>query len=345
MIAARLHGFGEAAEVLRLEEGPAPVPTGGELLVEMLASPVNPADLNIIEGKYGELPEVPAVIGNEGVGRVVAVGAGVGDFTPGDLVLPMGRANWATQLVVKADEAVKLPTGLDVFQAAMLVINPLSAWAMLEDFVTLREGDRILQNAANSAVGRCVIQIARARGLRTLNVVRRDEVIPELTALGADEVVLEEADLRAIGSDRKPRLALNAVGGASALNLANALADGGTLVTYGAMGRQPLKIPNGLLIFRGLHFQGFWLRRMMADRARVRQALSTLAGMSLAGRLQMPVHKVFAFSELHAALAEAAAGQRSGKVLIDFRKEEFSPDTISSGRPGTAPRSSVFPTP
>lgn len=345
MIAARLHGFGPAPECLRLEEGPAPVPAGGELLVEMLASPVNPADLNVIEGKYGELPELPAVIGNEGVGRVAAVGSGVGDFSPGDLVLPMGRANWATLLTVRAEDAVKLPAGLDVFQAAMLVVNPLSAWAMLEDFVPLREGDWLLQNAANSAVGRCVIQIARTRGLRTLNVVRRGELIPELTALGAEEVVLEEADLRAIGSEKQPRLALNAVGGASALNLANGLADGGTLVTYGAMGRQPLKIPNGLLIFRGLHFQGFWLRRLMADRARVRQALSSLAEMSLAGRLQMPVHKVFPFSELHAALAEAAAGQRSGKVLVDFREESSLSETISSGRPGTAPRSSVFPTP
>ncbi len=133
----------------------------------------------------------------------------------------------------------------------------------------------MVQNAANSAVGRSVIQIARARGLKTLNVVRRPELIDELKALGADVVVTEDTDLRTsveeLCGGSRPRLALNAVGGASALNLANALADRGTHVTYGAMGRQPLKIPNGLLIFREITFRGSgcgtgattrrWLRR------------------------------------------------------------------------------------
>ncbi len=323
MIAARLFGFGKAADVLRVEKIAFPELRENELLVEMLASPVNPADLNVIEGKYGELPELPAVIGNEGVGRVVQAGAAVSGFTAGDLVLPMGRANWTSHLAAPADRAVKLPAGLDVFQAAMLAVNPPSAWGMLEDFVTLEDGGWVVQNAANSAVGRCVIQIARARGLRTLNVVRRPELIEELAALGADAVVLEGVDLREAAPEicggRLPRLGLNAVGGASALNLANALADEGTLVTYGAMGRQPLKIPNGLLIFRGLNFKGFWLRRWVRDEMRARQALLALAELSLNGGMHMAVHRVFGLSEVHAAVEEAGREQRSGKVLLDLR--------------------------
>lgn len=323
MIAARLSGFGKATEVLRVEKIPFPEVGEEEILVEMLAAPVNPADLNVIEGKYGELPELPAIIGNEGVGRVAALGAAVSGFTVGNLVLPMARASWTSHLTVRADQAVKLPLGLDVFQAAMLAVNPPSAWGMLEDFVTLEPGEWVVQNAANSAVGRCVIQIARARGLRTLNVVRRPELIDELITLGADAVVLEGGDLREAAPEicggRLPRLGLNAVGGASALNLANALADEGTLVTYGAMSRQPLKVPNGLLIFRGLNFQGFWLRRWMLDGVRARRVLLALAELSLGGRLQMAVHKVFGLSEVHTAVEEAGRENRSGKVLLDLQ--------------------------
>ena len=290
----------------------------------MLAAPVNPADLNVIEGKYGELPTLPAVIGNEGVGRVAALGSKVQGFSVGDLVLPMRRGTWTQFMLASAAEAVQLPGGMDVIQAAMLSVNPASAWGMLENFVSLEQGDWILQNAANSAVGRCVIQIARSRGWKTLNVVRRPEVVEELKKLGADAVVLEGQDLRNVSEGvcgaARPRLALNAVGGASALNLANALADRGTLVTYGAMGRQPLKIPNGLLIFRNLEFKGFWVSRWLQrlSPAKTRETWSSLIALSLQGKLRIPVHRIFPVTELRAALVEAARESRDGKVLLDL---------------------------
>ncbi len=324
MIASRLHGFGQAPEVLRLDDLPSVDPEEGELVLEMLAAPINPADLNIIEGKYGELPELPAVLGNEGVGRVVGVGTGVVGFEAGDLVLPMVRQTWARRMVVSAEGAIRLPAGIDPFQAAMLAVNPPTAWAMLADYVALRPGEWILQNAANSTVGQCVIQVAKARGWRTLNVVRRPEVVDELLALGADAVVLEGEDFREVvpricGADR-PRLALNAVGGASALNLANGLADGGVVVTYGAMGRQPLKIPNGLLIFRNLEFRGFWLRRLMENPGEVRRIIGLLADQVVAGGLRMTIHRTFGLTEIQSALVEAAVERRSGKVMLDLQR-------------------------
>jgi NADPH:quinone reductase-like Zn-dependent oxidoreductase len=112
--AGLLSGFGKTAEVLQVKEMPDPEPGAGELLLEMLVAPVNPADLNIIEGKYGELPDLPAVIGNEGVGRVLALGSGTGGFSVGDLVLPMRRGTWAQKMVAGAQEAFRLPGNIDV---------------------------------------------------------------------------------------------------------------------------------------------------------------------------------------------------------------------------------------
>ncbi len=325
MRVAQLTAFGRASEVLRVTEVPTPSPGPGQVLLEMLAATINPADLNIIEGKYGELPALPAIIGNEGVGRVAQIGEGVTELAVGDLALPMRDAAWCEYLIVESSSAIRLPQGLDPFQAAMLFINPASAWEMLEQFVSLKPGDWIVQNASNSAVGRCVIQLAKIRGVKTLNVVRRPELIDELKSIGADVVVTEDCDLREKASElcggSRPVLALNAVGGASALNLANGLADGGTLVTYGAMGRQPLKIPNGLLIFRRLHFCGFWLRewKQRSSQSDKQALLSKLAEFSANGSLRQPVHRVFPLSELLAAVEEAGRESRSGKVLLDLR--------------------------
>jgi trans-2-enoyl-CoA reductase len=240
-------------------------PGPDEVLVRMIAAPVNPADWNVIEGSYGELPSSPCTIGNEGVGVVEQVGSSVNGFTTGQMVLPLVFGTWAEQILVPAASLVALPEGLDSLQAAMLTVNPATAWRMIHDFTSLQTGDWIVQNAANSGVGRSVIQLAKALGLRTLNVVRRPELVEELRASGADVVVTEETDLKAgarnLCGRALPKLGLNAVGGVSALNLANALCDGSPLVTYGAMGQQALKIPNSLLIFKNISFHGFWLRR------------------------------------------------------------------------------------
>lgn len=324
MLAARLHGFGDAADVLRVEEWDPGEPGEGQLLLEMLAAPINPADLNVIEGKYGELPELPAIIGNEGCGRVIAVGAGVENFKPGDLVAVLKRGTWCRRMIVSAGDAVILPEGTDPAQGSMLAVNPTSAFAMISHIVPLEPGDWIVQNASNSAVGLSVIQLAKILGYRTLNVVRRSELVPELKALGADVVVTEDCDLRSeaapLCGGKKPRLALNAVGGASALNLANALEDEGTLVTYGAMGRQPLKLPNGLFIFRNLVFRGFWLLKwkQQVSAGRLQEVMAFLAKAVGEGQLKLPVQSTHPLSSVQEAVKEAAADKRRGKVLLDL---------------------------
>jgi len=317
-----LAAFGAKPPALTIENAPALEPRADEVLVRMLAAPINPADLNVIAGTYGELPTLPCTIGNEGAGVVMRIGASVSGFTLGQTVLLLAFGTWAEQIVVPAESLVALPEGLDPLQAAMLGVNPATAWRMIHDFAKLQLGDWIVQNAANSGVGRSVIQLAKALGLRTLNVVRRAELIDELRLSGADVVVTEDTDLRAdaltLCGGMLPKLGLNAVGGASALNVANALCAGAPLVTYGAMGRQPLKIPNGLLIFKNISFQGFWLRRWKesAPHAEVRATYEKLAGYLAAGVLHTPVHNVFSLDQVLEAIAEAAQEKRSGKVLL-----------------------------
>lgn len=324
-LASCLRQFGPAADCLFVEDTPAVTPPPGSVAVEMLAAPINPADINVIEGKYGDLPTLPSPVGNEGVGRIAECGPGVAGLTPGTWVLPMAFGTWTQRMVVEAAAVVPLPEGLDPFQAAMLTVNPATAWRILHDFVPLNAGDWIVQNAANSGVGRSTIQLARSLGIRTLNVVRRPALVPELEALGADVVVTEETDLRkelrALTGGARPRLGLNSVGGASALNVANSLAPGGTLVTFGAMSKQALKIPNGLLIFSDVRFRGFWLKRWRESVPAGERAgmYAALAAKLAAGVLHTPVHSIFRLADLVAAVQEAGTDQRSGKVLLDLR--------------------------
>lgn len=318
-----LERFGFEGVFVREQPDP-PAPATGELLIRMAAAPVNPADLNIIEGKYGELPSLPAILGNEGAGYVEAVGENVAGFAPGDLVGILRRGTWASRIVVPAMDVFPIPSKTDPLLAAMLGVNPPTALLLLERFAQLSPGDWIAQNAANSAVGRSVIRIARAMGIRTLNVVRRPELIEELLALGGDCVVTEETDLRreaaTLTRGASVRLALNAVGGASALNLANALAPEGILVTYGAMGRQPLKIPNGLLIFKDLRFRGFWLTRWKSSaQPEERTAIyHRLAEMAAKGILDLAIQETYPLQNALAAITAATSEKRRGKILLRF---------------------------
>jgi NADPH:quinone reductase-like Zn-dependent oxidoreductase len=324
-LACRLFAFGENPPAVRVEEIPTPTPAPGEVVIRMLAAPINPADLNVIEGTYGQLPPLPATIGNEVCGEILALGAGVENLRISQKVLPLAFGTWTRELLLPAENAIPLPDDIDIRQSAMLAVNPATAWRLLHDFISLQPGDWIVQNAANSGVGRAVIQLARHLGLRTLNVVRRPELLDELLALGGDVVVTEEADLRRearqLCGGALPKLGLNAVGGASALNIANALSPGSPHITYGAMGRQPLKIPNGLLIFQNLAFQGFWLRRWkdQAPVAEIQSTYTTIASLLHRGLLHTPVDRVFPLTEVSAALAAAAQDKRPGKILLDHQ--------------------------
>ncbi len=318
--------FGPPLNVLRFEVADLPAPGPGEVVIRTEFAPINPADLNFIEGKYGIRPELPAVAGLEAGAVIESLGPAVDGPAPGTRVLPPmteGGA-WVTRRLVKMTDLVPLPQEITAKQAATLRVNPGTALRLLEDFVALKPGDWVAQNAANSAVGRHVIQIAKHRGLKTINLVRRSELIQPLKAEGGDIVLLDDEEAKekakAESCGAKIKLGLNCVGGESATRLAGLLAPGGTMVTYGAMSRKALVVPNGLLIFKDITFAGFWLTRWLKQSTpESRRAMfNELAALAIGGVIKTPIHAVYPADDVVEAVMRATESGRSGKVLLDF---------------------------
>ena len=323
--AAVYETHGNPAEVLRVVDLPWREPASNEVVVKMSAAPINPADLNSIEGKYPIKAPLPATPGMEGAGVVVEVGSRVRDPAVGaQVILPHSFGTWREVAVIAAEKVVATPPEIDPIQAAMLKVNPITAWRMIHDFVSLGSGDWLIQNAANSGAGECVIQIARELGIKTVNVVRRPELVEELRSLGGDIVVIDSDNLRAevaTATGKAPiRLALNAVGGDNALRVAKCLASDGTMVTYGAMSLEPLCIPNGMFIFKNLRFTGFWVNKWYeaATPQQRAETFTPLFDMAKRGLLRTKVEKTYPLAEAQAAIAHASQNKRSGKIVFRF---------------------------
>ncbi len=309
---------GKPAEVLAFEKAPLP---SGEVVVRILAAPLNPADLNTIEGRYGVTLDLPATPGIEGCGVVESSASA--EFKEGDRVIFLKRsATWASHVAVTADTLLKVPAQIDPLQAAMLKVNPATAWQLLHGIVKLQKGDWVVLNAGNSAVGRCVIQLARDLGVRTIAFVRRPELLDPQRELGSDCVLLDEAnsvdEAKQVMAGANAALAFNAVGGESALRLMKLLREGGTHITYGGMARKPVIVPNGLLIFRGIKVCGLWITKWIENAAleEVRVMYADLAERVVGGRLLQAVDSTFSLENFQAALARLEAPDRDGKVLF-----------------------------
>ncbi|MDJ0610783.1 MAG: zinc-dependent alcohol dehydrogenase family protein [Kiloniellales bacterium] len=319
-----LLGHGQPDRVCECREVAAPgAPGAGEVLVDIKASAINPADLLIIEGRYPGPETLPAQIGIEGAGVVAAVGPDVADLRPGDYVISLGRANWCEKVLGPASQFIKLPKELSFQDAAMLKANPPSAHLMLTQYVDLEAGDWVIQNAANSAVGRHLIRLAGKRGIKTVNVVRRDALVPELGEIGADLVLVDGEDLaervRAeIGAEARLPLAIDAIGGLACQRLADCLSDGGTVVNYGFLSGEPCMITPYQTIIHDITLKGFWLVGFMrsASREEITALYAAMARHFIDGTFSVPVEAEYPLTEAKAALAHANRESRGGKILF-----------------------------
>ncbi|KAM8975933.1 enoyl-[acyl-carrier-protein] reductase, mitochondrial isoform 1-T1 [Pelodytes ibericus] len=324
---------GEPLQVLRLQNVEVTPPTDYEVRVKMLAAPINPSDINMVQGTYALLPELPAVGGNEGVGVVEEIGNHVTSVRPGDWVIPVdaGLGTWCTEGLFNEESLVRVPSDIPVVGAATVSVNPCTAYRLLSDYETLRPGDSIIQNASNSSVGQAVIQIAASLGITTINVVRDradlKSLVQRLQDLGADYVITEDLlrkpEMKELFKKcPRPRLALNCVGGKSTTEMLRHLDYGGTMVTYGGMAKQPVTVPVSALIFKNVKLCGFWGTQWKRDRAQseyreeVTKMIRDLCDLMRRGKLDPPPSTEWPLQDFTKAMRDAQTPFLSRKQIL-----------------------------
>ena len=317
MRALQISAYGDPSKVLELVDIPEPAaPGAGEVLIDVELAPLNKHDLLFIRGVFGG-PPTPTVVGNEGFGRVTAVGPGVANVRVGDHVLaPIFGLTWRERLIVPAQGLFPLPDG-DRLQLAQLGSNPPTAALILSEHVDLKPGDWVVQNGGNSGVGRSLIAIAKQRGIRTISLVRRRELIDELKAAGADLVLMDEPGAveeaaRAVGKG-SVRLAVDSVAGDATATLLQMLSDRGVLVTYSSASGRPLAVDELLLIGKHLTVKGFFLGDF-DHVSKILPAQIEAAPLIASGALRVPIAEVYPMSKIREAIDHLLKG---GKILID----------------------------
>ncbi|KAI9731836.1 MAG: mitochondrial 2-enoyl thioester reductase [Claussenomyces sp. TS43310] len=348
--------YGEPADVLSLHNHSiSPSLPSSSLLLRALAAPINPADINQIQGVYPSKPPMTSLLGtsqpsavggNEGCFEVLSVGASIKSFQKSDWVImkSTGFGTWRTHTLAEEKDLIRLENkdGLSPIQVGTVGVNPCTAYRMLKDYNEMHEGDWFIQNGANSGVGRAAIQLGRLWNLKSINIIRdrktpqeTQEMKDELTSLGATQVVTESELLSREFRDKVKewtnggrehiRVGLNCVGGKPTSALIKQLGPDGHLVTYGGMAKQPLELPTGLLIFKNLKFSGFWVSRWSDQHPEEKKAMvEEILQWTREGHFKdVPVQKVpwdwaTEADTLKSAVQGTLEGYRSGKGVFVF---------------------------
>lgn len=315
--------FGTPVDVLHVSDEPNPEPAAGEVRVRMTASPIHNHDLWTIRGSYGYKPELPTTAGSEAAGVVEAVGAGVDDKLIGQRVAVAGVAGaWAEHFVAPAAGLVPLPDAVSDDVGSQLLAMPLSALALLEQ-LALKAGDWLVQTAANGTVGKLMVGMARERGVKVLNLVRRVEAKKELETFGVDAVLsTEEEDWKtraeAIVGETGARAAIDSVGGPIVADVADLLGRDGELIVFGTAAGVPLALNAGNMISRHLTVKGFWGARVMSEMSTEEKVrlIGELVQLAVAGKLHLPSGGDFSLDQFQAAIDASLTAGRSGKILF-----------------------------
>ncbi|ANE05174.1 zinc-binding dehydrogenase [Corynebacterium crudilactis] len=317
--------FGNPADVLQVTEKDIPNPGPGQVRIRVTLATIHNHDLWTVKGSYGFVPDLPAAAGTEAVGIVDALGEGVEGLQVGQRVASgTSFGIWAEYALIDASGLIPVPAQLSDESAAQLVAMPFSAISLL-DFLEMKPGEWLIQNSANGAVGRMLAQLAKSRGINVLGLVRRDAGVEELADQGITQVISTEnpdwkKQVSEITGGANISVALDSVGGSSASDLVQLLGEGGTLVSFGAMGNPVMEIPSGPVIFKHITVKGFWgskvSREMPAEKKT--QLFGELIARILDGTLTLPVDSTFDAADIVSAVRASSEPGRAGKVLIRF---------------------------
>lgn len=315
---------------VRVTEGPIPEPAKGQVLVRLTLRPVNPADIFSVQGVYpGFTPkELPAVPGLEGMGVVVKNGRGASKHQTGQRVtaapFPAAIGQGTYQQYVCVDEAALLavPDAVTDEAAAQFYINPVTVYGFY-DVLKVPKGEYLMSNAAASTLGRMVIQLAKKRGVKTINLVRSAHHVDDLKKLGADEVIVtSEEDLvervKEITGGKGAYATLECVGGENTQKLAQATRAGGTMIIYGAMGGFTFTCGIPDLLFRDLKIHGFWLQPYLEQAGdRAPQILQDIMQLLADGTFTPYTGTHFPLEKVAEAITETRLPKRGGKCFIE----------------------------
>jgi NADPH:quinone reductase-like Zn-dependent oxidoreductase len=322
----QLVAFGEPSDVIELNTVSEPVLGKEDVLVSMEAAPINPSDFLLVRGIYGIRPALPFSVGAEGVGRVTQTGSKVAVALRGKrvLILPTyEQGTWADQVVVPVRNLVPISDEADPLQLAMIGINPVTAYLLLNRYGSLMPGDWIGQTAANSAMGQYLIALAKLAGLKTLNVVRREEAAQQVRQWGGDRVVRQgdnlHKDIEEALDGKKLSLVLDNVGGTPVGELAKSLKTGGSIVVYGIQSEQ-FPVFSLDFVFRGLSLHGFWLGNWIrsAPRTEIQETYQKLGDLVADGSLSSAVELMYPLEQFKEAFEQSLKSHRSGKILFKF---------------------------
>src|SRR5467141_1591605 len=323
----QLLAHGEPSDVIELNTVAESDLGQEDVLISMEAAPLNPSDFLLVRGLYGLRPAFPSSVGAEGVGRVAKIGSKVDVALQGKrvLILPTyEQGTWADQVVVPVRNIIPMSDEANPLQLSMIGINPVTAYLLLNRYVSLMPGDWIAQTAANSAMGQYIIALAKLAGVRTLNVVRREEAAEQVRQWGGDRVVLQgdnlHKDIEEALDGKKLSLVLDTVGGTPVGELAKSLKTGGSIVVYGMQSGQFPAISPRDFVFHGLGLHGFWLINWIrnAPRTEIQEMYQKLGDLVADGSLSAAVEQVYPLEQFQEAFEQTLKPNRSGKILCKF---------------------------
>ena len=323
MKAAQYKTYGDPAAVLTVVDHENPAPKAGEVLVRTILSPIHNHDLWTIRGSYGIKPDLPALGGSEAVGVIEAVGEGVDAALVGKRIVNAGTlGTWAEYFATPAAGILPLPDQISDEAGAQLIAMPFSALALLE-FLEVKKDDWVIQTAANGTVGKIFVDLAKSRGIKVLNLVRRPEAVEELDQLGIDNVICTadsnwKKHARDILGKSGAQAAIDSVGGAIVADIADLLGVNGLLVVFGTATGQPLQLNAGSMISNHLQVKGFWGSRVISEMSTEEKSrlIGELVGLAVQGKLHLPSGGEFGLDQITDAVKASLTPGRSGKILI-----------------------------
>ena len=318
-------------------EIPVPHPGAGQVLVRMAAASINPSDIGSLSGmSYGKQRQFPFTPGREGSGTVVEAGEG---FMPrllnGRRVacsgLPTGDGTWAAYMVTSAQLCVPLNGSVNFEQGTMLLVNPLTALAMME--IAKRGKHRaIISTAAASALGGMLLRLGKRNNIPIIHVVRRQAQVDYVRSLGG-EYVLNSSDadfteqLKTLAHKLQATLILDAVSGDMTKQLAEAAPYGSRIILYARLSHEDSVIDAVTVLTKDLHIDGWYLPNWVRTKNLIQTLrISQQAQSLLESDLQSPIHKRFPLANAQEALETYLNNMSAGKVLLVANPQEVSLD-------------------